>query len=236
MTFKRSSKYHLPNSFVLASSLKGQKKFYLFSFISVLFIVGCSPRKPVDRTAYDQEREVRELKRLTKVELMAKGEEIGKQALSAAASALQSNLKKAISEKGVAGAIGFCNLNASGIVKPIEDSLGVTITRVTDKTRNPADSLKKSDLEIWEAYTYSAPDSPQLMEQDEQTYVMTQAIKIPSGLCLNCHGTVGEIITEENYALIKELYPADSATGYHVGDLRGMWKIVIPKKSVVARM
>ncbi len=219
-----------------AMTFKTVTKYPILSIVILLVMVGCSPRKPVDRSAYDQEREVRELKRVTKAELMAKGEAIGKQGLQAAASALQTNLKNAITNKGVAGAISFCNLNASGIVAPIEDSLGVTITRVTDKTRNPADSLTASDKEIWEAYSYAAPDTPQLMELNEETYVMTKAIKIPSGLCLNCHGKVGETIAAENYSLIKELYPDDNATGYQVGDLRGMWKITIPKKSVVARM
>lgn len=218
MTFMNLSKY-------LVSAL----------FISLL-IIGCSPRKPVDRTGYDEEREVRELKRLTKADLIAKGEEIGKAALKASADALQSNLKNAITEKGVSGAIEFCNLNASGLVKSIEDSLGVTVMRVTDKTRNLSDTLTVSDQDIWDAYSYESPESPQLLEIDEETFVMTKAIKIPSGLCLNCHGTPGETITDENYALIKSLYPDDLAIGYNVGDLRGMWKITIPKKSVVEKL
>ena len=46
---------------------------------------------------------------------------------------------------------------------------------------------------------------------------------IPTGaLCLNCHGTT---LAPEVAAKLHELYPADAATGFNAGDLRGAFTI-----------
>lgn len=214
------------NTFRLSISL-------IFTF---LVMIGCSPRKPVDRSGYSKEKEVRELKRLTSAELMVKGEELGKMILAAAADTLQSSLKRAIVENGVDGAIQFCNVHATGLVSDLEDSLGVSIMRVTNNPRNPKDSLTNIDRDIWEAYAYASSNEAQLQELDDQTLILTKPIMISTGLCLNCHGEPGNTITSENYDLIKSKYPNDQAINYQVGDLRGMWRIIIPKKSVVSRL
>jgi len=47
---------------------------------------------------------------------------------------------------------------------------------------------------------------------------------------------VGSDITPENYSLIKSRYPNDEAVNYEVGNFRGMWRIIIPKKAVVSKL
>lgn len=198
-----------------------------------LSLHSCSPKKPIDRTAYNEELQQRGVKRLTKAEIIAKGEEIGKSAISLAATNLQKHLKNAITTEGIAGAIKYCNLNATGLVKNLEDSLGVEITRVTDKPRNPMDSLSAKDKEIWEAYVYAnETEQAQIQELDENTLIMTKPIAITNGLCLNCHGAPGGTITQANYDSISQLYPADKAINYQIGDLRGMWRVLIPIKTI----
>jgi hypothetical protein len=59
---------------------------------------------------------------------------------------------------------------------------------------------------------------------------------IDNALCLNCHGKVGENVTQDTYQLIKDLYPGDSATGFEKGDLRGMWSIKMAKKQIVKQL
>ena len=165
---------------------------------------------------------------------MAKGEEIAKSALKVTAQTFQSALMTAIQEEGVPGAIEYCNTNAMEIVKKLDDSLNISIKRVTNKTRNPADSLTGIEKEIWEAYNYNPSQATaQLQEFSDTELIFTQPILIGSGVCLNCHGGVGAEVTNENYELIKTRYPNDQATGYQLGDLRGMWRLIIPKKTVV---
>lgn len=206
----------------------------IISVFSLLVLLNCSPKKPVDRTEYEVERSVRELKRMTKADITAEGEKIGKTALIAVSTSLQNQLKNAIAEKGIAGAVDYCNLNAVSLVKNIEDSLGVSIKRVTDKTRNISDSLTLIDQPFWEAYQYSSDnEDSQIQELDSENLILTKPIKINNGLCLNCHGQTGITMTEENYAVIKNKYPQDLAINYNLNDLRGMWRIIIPKKTIV---
>ena len=47
--------------------------------------------------------------------------------------------------------------------------------------------------------------------------------------CTKCHGKEGETLNDEAYAKIASLYPEDQATGYEVGDLRGMWVVSFTK-------
>jgi hypothetical protein len=53
-------------------------------------------------------------------------------------------------------------------------------------------------------------------------------IVIPMDTCLQCHGEPGRDITEANLALIRSLYPDDAATGFRLGQLRGLWKVTFP--------
>lgn len=215
------------------------KNILFLTFLSILTGLGvsCRPDKPVDREAVKKEMESRELKRLTDAEIMAKGEEVAKAALAVTQQTFQKELMKAIQSEGVPGAITYCNTNAMDIVRKLEDSLNISIKRVTDKPRNPADSLTGIEKEIWEAYAYApANAASQIQELNPTELIFTKPILISSGVCLNCHGKIGEELTEKNHQLISGLYPSDSATGYKLGDLRGMWRLVIPKKTVVDQL
>ena len=43
--------------------------------------------------------------------------------------------------------------------------------------------------------------------------------------CLQCHGTPNQDIAPETLAAIQKLYPDDKATGFKLGDLRGLWRV-----------
>jgi cytochrome c len=72
-------------------------------------------------------------------------------------------------------------------------------------------------------------------ELDSAHLLYTKPIVINNALCLNCHGEVGAAVTEETYALIREKYPNDNATGHQMGDLRGMWSITFSKFSYLLK-
>lgn len=55
-------------------------------------------------------------------------------------------------------------------------------------------------------------------------------IVLGNPLCLQCHGTPGEDIDPETLASIQKFYPNDKATGFKLGDLRGLWRITFPAK------
>lgn len=197
----------------------------------------CSPEKPVDRSGYEQEKADRSLKRAMPSEVIVKAEEIGNEALKATEKSLKTALVTAVQDSGVDGAIRYCNVQAMPITRAMEDSLGVKVYRMTDRVRNPADTIISSLLPTWEAYQYnSAVTSSQVQMLNDSAYVLTKPIRIANGLCLNCHGQVGITMPEERHALIKTLYPNDQATGYELNELRGIWVIKIPLRSVVKRL
>ena len=94
---------------------------------------------------------------------------------------------------------------------------------------------------ILEAYEYNTENNlaldPSIQKfENGEVYLYTKAIKIPNGMCLNCHGEPGTDISAETQKALAELYPEDKAIGHKIGDLRGMWSIRIPKKEVVKKM
>lgn len=196
----------------------------------------CNGGKPQNTEAVRKEMAERELKRISDADLMAKGEEIGRVLLDSVQLNFQQALMKALKEKGVSGAIEYCNLNVYGLVKAYEDSLSVVIRRTTDRPRNPANALDSLERQIFEAYTLVPDAGAQLQVLDEKTLIMTRPIRIANGTCLNCHGEPGKQIQSADHELIRSLYPEDRATGYQLNDLRGMWSLRIPKKAVVDRI
>ena len=48
-------------------------------------------------------------------------------------------------------------------------------------------------------------------------------------LCLKCHGKIGETLNEDDYTIIKKIYPDDKAIGYDNENLRGIWSIQFEK-------
>ena len=96
-------------------------------------------------------------------------------------------------------------------------------------------------LPLLEAYAYNAENnissdpSIQKIEQGE-VLLYTKPILLTNALCLSCNGDPKKDIAPETSAKLKELYPQDSATGYAIGDLRGMWALRLPKKEVVKRL
>jgi hypothetical protein len=53
-------------------------------------------------------------------------------------------------------------------------------------------------------------------------------IVIANPLCLQCHGTPEKDIAPATLEAIQKHYPKDQATGYQLGDLRGLWSVTFP--------
>lgn len=211
--------------------------FYTVLVLLLGMLIHCKPDKPVDREAVRKEMASRELKRISEGELMAKGEEVGSQVLSTVEGLFRQRLTKAIETSSAKGAISYCNTEAMQVIEKLEDSLGISIRRVTDRPRNPADSLTGIEKEIWEAYNFSPQNATaQLQILNEHELIMTKPIVISDVQCLKCHGDVDIDIDSETYDLIRQQYPEDQATGYDLGALRGMWSLMIPKRTIVKEL
>jgi hypothetical protein len=182
-----------------------------------------------------------EVKKLNEAEIIEAAMIWGDSISQEAQNQLISNLQNAISEKGVAGAIEFCNVNALPILQEVAKKYDVKIKRVSNQYRNPKDQPDEMEKRILETYEYDMENkiepSPNIQKiENGEVYLYSKSIIIPGGLCLNCHGEPGKDINDETLKKLNELYPQDQAKGHQIGDLRGMWSIKIPKKEVVKRM
>jgi hypothetical protein len=142
---------------------------------------------------------------------------------------LMSNVKRAIEETGIKGALKYCNLNAYPIIYHLEKTKNVKIRRTSNKFRNPAnqpDSLEKSILEYYSKLLSDGKNLKPIIKPINNDIHFFKPIIIMD-LCLKCHGSIGNELKLDDYNTITELYPFDNATGYKAGDLRGMWHLIM---------
>lgn len=139
---------------------------------------------------------------------------------------LSSNLQQAMAEGGVENALTYCNVNAMSLTDSLSKHYNVTIKRVSDKTRNPLNSPTANEQKIIDDYLANAENRKPVLEKGDNYMRTFYAPIIAKGLCLSCHGTIGETLVSENNEKIKILYPEDKAVGYSEGDLRGVWSIM----------
>ena len=145
---------------------------------------------------------------------------------------LRTVLVKAIGQKGLAGALAFCNVQATAVTSTYSSSQA-TISRVADKNRNTRNGLSLFDEEAWEKYAGIAAIKgdlkPMVVFRNTQAHYYKPILL--QSMCLNCHGAPGKEIPAAVLRVLDSLYPADKARGYKEGELRGMWHIVFPRQT-----
>lgn len=216
-------------------------KNWIYIFLVMVISQACGPQERVSKEVFDAVNKNMEVKKLSESDIIQEAMIWGDSISNEAQKQLISNLQKAIEEKGVPGAIGFCNVEALPILKSVGEKQGVEIRRVSNRFRNPSDQPDSDESEILDAYEYNAENGlkndPNIQKiEGGEVYLYTKAIVIPGGFCLSCHGDPDTDIDAKTLAEINALYPSDKAKGHKIGDLRGMWSIKIPKKEVVNRM
>ncbi len=131
--------------------------------------------------------------------------------------ALKTRLVAAMAD-GVGVAVDACASDAHTIREQVVRSTGVRVGRASTKLRNPGN--EGAPTWVHEYLSAHARDDapPSLREQvDGEARVILPLIA--NAVCVTCHGT--NIATDVR-AKIEERYPADRATGYEEGDLRGV--------------
>ena len=141
---------------------------------------------------------------------------------------LGGNLIKHMKEGGPQQAIPFCNTNAQPLTKEVAKKYNVSIKRTSLKIRNENNKPTKTETEILSQYATSILEGTKLkpiVSKDKSGKVHFYAPIKLEAKCLACHGTVGKEVTVKTDSILKALYPNDKATGFQVGDLRGIMSI-----------
>jgi hypothetical protein len=143
---------------------------------------------------------------------------------------LKGELMGAMKVDGPLKAIEVCNISAPAIATDGSTN-GWTVGRTSLKARNPKnapDAWEEAALKAFDAAKAKGAD-PKTLEKAEvvekdgvRTFRFMKAIPTAAEPCLACHG---ETIKEPVKAKLAELYPADKATGYKEGDIRGAFTL-----------
>jgi hypothetical protein len=145
---------------------------------------------------------------------------------------LGTRLTAAIATSGPVGAISVCSLEAPGIAERLSAQAGARVGRTSLKVRNPANApdeaasatLQRFERE-WQGSAGAPPEAFSVAGDGSARYMRA----IPTQpLCVVCHGTA---IAPDVAAALAARYPADSATGFGVGTLRGSFVIDWPARS-----
>lgn len=163
--------------------------------------------------------------------------EIGEAASDTLLASLKQELQLAISSKGLVHAIDFCSVNALPLTEEVSaQSLpeGLSIKRTSFKYRNPANAPDPADQKALRFFERGASQGknlpPFIITKEDDEYRYYRPLKVTS-MCLNCHGMESQLQPNVLQQLHK-LYPDDKATGYALGDFRGVVRVSIPAQAV----
>lgn len=139
--------------------------------------------------------------------------------------ALLMNVAGALKKGGTEYAVEFCNDKAMPITDSLSKQYQVSISRITNQTRNSSNNLKtETDKAVFKSFE----NNPSLIDSlvlEGENYAYYKRINTALPTCIKCHGNPESDIEPATYTKIKTLYPNDKATGYSMDELRGLWKI-----------
>ncbi|MBX3045354.1 MAG: DUF3365 domain-containing protein [Candidatus Kapabacteria bacterium] len=188
--------------------------------LMIVLFVACSSDKDTGKMSE---------KEILMNEYLDKGHTISEESFNT----IRLSLMQAMGANGISGAVEFCNLAAYPLTDSLSEVFNAEIRRTTKQWRNPKNAPRDYELKILEEFEKIhsegrlIKDSVFSLSDEEILYVRPIYIQ---GLCLNCHGSVGSTLSNDNYDVIKKLYPDDNAADYKSGDLRGMWTVKFKKE------
>ncbi|SDY22775.1 Tll0287-like domain-containing protein [Hymenobacter psychrophilus] len=125
---------------------------------------------------------------------------------------------------GVAAALPFCRPTQLPRTDSLAKTLQATLSRVSSRPRNPANQAQLTAAELNPADT-----ARQVARPSQEVFTYQRPLVLNDQLCLRCHGEVGQDIAAADYALIKQQYPQDQATGYQLGQVMGAWRVSLSR-------
>lgn len=141
---------------------------------------------------------------------------------------LGGKLKAALEAGGVRHAAEYCSTAAFPLIDSLSIAFGASIRRTSLKARNPMDAPTPEERAVLEAYTakfHAGQGMDPLISTLADGKKAFYSPIIVQEMCLKCHGAIGTDIAQADYEHIQGIYPDDPATGYKIGDLRGMWSL-----------
>lgn len=156
----------------------------------------------------------------------------GEKVSAALVQKLGGELKSHMAKNGPVAALGFCSSQAIALTKEVSDTTHYKVKRVTLLDRNPQNRANAEESLILSTWQNKLKEGQMLpayeIHSDGDLDRFYKPIMINNEACLKCHGAVDP--QSELGRAIKAAYPNDRATGYKMGDLRGMIVVDIPSQ------
>lgn len=139
-------------------------------------------------------------------------------------------LLKGALENGLSGgtlsAMEACQLMAPALQTNLTSAV-VEVGRASHRPRNPANTVQPWMQAGHQSYLDGSDTSPRRLELADGATGYIEPIYVQAS-CLQCHGTV---LAPEVRDYLTAKYPADQATGFALGDYRGLfWLKSLPPK------
>jgi hypothetical protein len=167
-----------------------------------------------------------EVKRIMPKDLLNATRWAGDSLTATADSLLRRTLARELAAGGVARAMRFCKPETYRAVDSLAGVLKASAHRVSERPRNPA---AKAPL----LAEQMRPDTLRIVQRlSQEVFFYQRPITLNNQLCLRCHGEVGKDISAADYALIKQQFPQDQATGYRLGQPMGAWQLSLQRPGV----
>lgn len=149
------------------------------------------------------------------------------------ATTLQGALKAAVAEDGFAHAIGVCHQAAPEIAEAVSAESGWRVGRTALRLRNPENAPSAAERAVLEDFLRRAEAGEDIAKMEHTAEIQRDGRRmlhymkaIPVGeVCTTCHG---QSVEPALLARIRQSYPADQATGFALGDLRGAFTLYKP--------
>ena len=146
---------------------------------------------------------------------------------------LKGELQSAIKEGGPAHAIGVCQEVAPSIAGEMSEKSGWAVGRTALKVRNPRNTPSVRERAVLmefkqrhaEGESFKTMESATVVEEGDRRYLHYMKAIPTQEVCLACHGSNVKKPVQE---AIAAQYPADAATGFKQGELRGAFTFVKP--------
>ncbi|MEO0423208.1 MAG: DUF3365 domain-containing protein [Pseudomonadota bacterium] len=148
-------------------------------------------------------------------------------------SRLQGELQAALSASEPQNAVANCRLVAPAKANELTEQHGWSVARTALRVRNPRNAPTLRERAVLLDFQrraaagehLSAMEHIAIVEDGGLPYVHYMRAITTGGVCLTCHG---ESIDDPVREAIAALYPADAATGFTPGSLRGAFTFVRP--------
>jgi hypothetical protein len=145
-------------------------------------------------------------------------------------STLSSRLATAMRDKGPEGGIDVCANEAKKLTGEVSARHGVEIGRTSSRLRNSDNAPRKWVSAYLDDVSgkKAAEVTPAVFDLGERLGVVQPLATMP--MCVKCHGDSAALPEPVKAALAKS-YPDDRATGFAVGDLRGVLWVELAKRA-----